>query len=238
MKVARTRGGASTRAGLSREAITAGAIALADAEGLDAVTIRRLAQEHSVTPMALYWHFKDKDRLLDGVAERLLADVELPPPAGPWPERLRAVLDAFLASLRLHPELAGLVPGRILSSESGLTIAERTLAHLREAGFSPDEAAEISAYLLSGLVAMITTEPGRHHGSDDEAREDAIRVKTASLSALSPRRFPNLVASASALAACASPDSYYGLGVDMLVNGVVGTVAALRGRKPAEEQTE
>jgi len=58
----------ATRGRLSREAIVVGAIALADAEGLDAVTIRRLAQEHGVTPMAMYWHFSDKDSLLDGLS--------------------------------------------------------------------------------------------------------------------------------------------------------------------------
>jgi hypothetical protein len=48
---------------LNREAIVTSAIALADAEGLDAVTIRRLAQDQAVTPMALYWHFRDKEKL-------------------------------------------------------------------------------------------------------------------------------------------------------------------------------
>ena len=59
---------APTRVRLSRETIVASAVALADAEGLEAVTIRRLAQEHGVTPMAMYWHFSDKDSLLDAPA--------------------------------------------------------------------------------------------------------------------------------------------------------------------------
>ena len=73
MATRRSRSGDRER--LSRDTIVAGAIELADAEGLDAVTIRRLAQDHDVTPMALYWHFKDKGELLDGIAERLFADV-------------------------------------------------------------------------------------------------------------------------------------------------------------------
>ena len=77
--MATRRSGARER--LSRDTIVAGAIALADAEGLDAVTIRRLAQDHEVTPMALYWHFKDKGELLDGIAERLFADMRLPAPS-------------------------------------------------------------------------------------------------------------------------------------------------------------
>ncbi|MEU2620249.1 TetR/AcrR family transcriptional regulator C-terminal domain-containing protein [Streptomyces sp. NPDC007157] len=212
-----------TRERLTREAIADGAVALADAEGLEAVTIRRLAKDHGVSPMALYWHFKEKDQLLDGIAERLFTDVDLPPVSTePWPEQLRGVLEALLAALRPHPAVAGLVTSRILTSEAGLNVAERTLSHLRKAGFSPEHAAEIGSYLLSAVVTLVTSEPGQRHGDDDEAHEDAIRVRAASLGALSPRRYPNIVASSSALASCASPDAYYSLGLDMLITGING----------------
>src|SRR6202007_1735318 len=94
--MANRRTGPVARERLSRDTIVDGAIALADAEGLDAVTIRRLAQDHEVTPMALYWHFKDKGELLDGIAERLFAGVRLPAPSRkPWPEQLRSILEAL-----------------------------------------------------------------------------------------------------------------------------------------------
>src|SRR6185437_12949937 len=60
MNMATRRSRSGDRERLSRDTIVAGAVALADAEGLDAVTIRRIANDHQVTPMALYWHFKDK----------------------------------------------------------------------------------------------------------------------------------------------------------------------------------
>src|SRR5689334_24253378 len=116
----------ATRVRLSREAIVVGAIALADAEGLEAVTIRRLAQEHGVTPMAMYWHFSDKDSLLDGLAEHLVEAVELPEASdAPWDEQLRDILRAFVRAVRPHPALASLVLRRILAAEPGLRIAER-----------------------------------------------------------------------------------------------------------------
>ncbi|MFD3456218.1 TetR/AcrR family transcriptional regulator [Streptomyces sp. NPDC058691] len=223
-----------TRERLSREAIADGAVTLADAEGLEAVTIRRLAKDHGVSPMALYWHFKDKDLLLDGIADRLFNDVDLPPvSADPWPEQLRGVLEALLAALRPHPAVAGLVTSRSLISEAGLNIAERTLSHLRQAGFSPEQAAELGGYLLGAVVTLVTSEPGRRHGDDEEAHEDAVRVKAASLGALSPRRYPNIIASAGALAACASPDAYYRLGLDMLITGISGIATA-----PAKPEAE
>ena len=50
---------------------------LADAPGLDALTIRKLAQELGVTPMALYWHFRSKDELLEGLAERVWSEIDI-----------------------------------------------------------------------------------------------------------------------------------------------------------------
>ena len=81
---------------------------------------------------------------------------------------------------------------------------------------------------------LVTTEPGREHGTDPEARDDAIRRKTASLSGLPVRRYPNVVSSASVLAACPSPDAYFRLGLDMLIAGVTAiTDQGSPGGKPS-----
>jgi TetR/AcrR family tetracycline transcriptional repressor len=97
------RGTAKER--LSRDTVARAAIELVDAEGLDALTVRRLATGLGVTPMALYWHFKDKDALLDGVAEQLLSEVVLPDEddSVAWDVQLRAALQALLAGLAAHP---------------------------------------------------------------------------------------------------------------------------------------
>ena len=65
------------RSRLSKATVVQRALALADAGGLDALTIRRLAQELGVTPMALYWHFRSKDDLLDGLAERVWSEIDV-----------------------------------------------------------------------------------------------------------------------------------------------------------------
>ena len=80
------------------------ALALGDAEGVEALTIRRLAAELGVTPMALYWHFRNKEELLaalgDQVWSELDTDVDL---AVPWYLQMRGLLESLLHVLRAHP---------------------------------------------------------------------------------------------------------------------------------------
>ena len=118
---------------LDPEKVVDSALAIADDEGPAAVTFRRLAGQHEVTPMALYRHFKDKDDLLAALGDRLLADVVLPEPTDErWDKQLHKVLTAFVTALRGHPRLADLTLVRILASEPGLAMAERTMELLTE----------------------------------------------------------------------------------------------------------
>jgi len=215
----------AVRGRLSREAIVACAITLADQEGLEAVTIRRLAQEQGVTPMAMYWHFSDKDSLLEGIAEALVAAVKLPEPNDDllWHDQLREILAAFLAAIRPHPAVAGLALRRILSSEAGLAIAERALGLLRSAGFSPRRAAESGSFVLCAVITLVTSQPGRPMEIlDTEARGQMLREKRAALEVLSPARYPNVVASAPSLVSCADDDEYFAANLDLLVQGLRG----------------
>jgi TetR/AcrR family transcriptional regulator, tetracycline repressor protein len=112
---------APNRTTLTPRAVVEGALALADSEGLGAVTIRRLAKELGVTPMALYWHFRSKDELLDGMAARILEEVDLSVDASAgWQEQLRTLLGSMLGVLRAHPSTAILLSTRTASSEGSL----------------------------------------------------------------------------------------------------------------------
>jgi AcrR family transcriptional regulator len=210
------------RGRLSRDAIVGCAIALADAEGLEAVTIRRLAQEQGVTPMALYWHFNDKDSLLDGIAESLVASVKLPAESdAPWEQQLYEILAAFVEAIRPHPAVADLTLRRILTSEPGLALAEQALGLLRGAGLTAERAAEVGSFALCATITLVTSQPGRPWTErDEEARAQMIREKKAALETLSPARYPNVVASAAALVGCTDPDDYYALNLRVLVQGI------------------
>ena len=215
----------ATKERLSRDTVTSRALALADAEGIDAVTIRRLATDLGVTPMALYWHFQDKERLLDGVAELVLSQVTLPAddPSRPWDQRLRDVLDQVLAALAAHPAVTDVVKTRILLSEPGLELTERVLGLLRGAGFSAEQSAQQAVYALVFIVGIVTGEPGAFPGDeDDEARDARLRAKWAALQALSPKRYPHVLEASAPLTSCDSSDAWRAAGMDLLLRGLCG----------------
>jgi TetR/AcrR family transcriptional regulator, tetracycline repressor protein len=218
---------AQDRSPLTRERIVETAIAIADSEGLEAVTIRRVATDNDVTPMALYWHFKEKGQLLDGIAESVLASIVLPAASGEsWDRALYGTLHNFLDALRPHPAVAELIAMRILESEPGLELAERVLGLLSDAGFSVEQAAEISSYLLSAIITLVTAEPGPERVLAQADYDAQVRQKRAALGALDPARFPHLIASADALAMCANEESYYSRGIELLVAGTRGVLRA------------
>lgn len=227
---------AKQREPLTRQEIIRSALAIADAEGLDAATVRRIAADHGVTHMALYWHFRGKEQLLDGIAEHLFAQIELSPasgepdgPAGHWDRRLSAALSAMLAVLRLHPAAAQLAPARALSSDAGLRVTEHVLGILREEGFSNEQSALIATQLLVSIIALVTGHPGPSRREDPEGYEAAVRTRTARLTALDPAQFPRVTGAAAPLAACADDDSYYDSGLELLVGGVRAMAARLAG---------
>ena len=208
---------------LNRDSLASCALSIADREGLEAVTIRRLATENAVTPMALYWHFADKEALFDGMAERMYAEVKLPEPAGlSWDKDLRAVLEALLAALRAHPLVADVVPPRIMKSDAGLVLAERVIGLLRSAGFSPADAAQTGMFLLCSIVTLVTIEPGHDKRLDAESQDEALRQKRAQLDSMNPKKYPNLLESAEFFLFCPSEDVYFSQGLDFLVAGTKG----------------
>ncbi|MHB8190725.1 MAG: TetR/AcrR family transcriptional regulator [Ferrimicrobium sp.] len=221
-------GQADSRIHLNRDVIVSCAMAIADAEGIDAITIRRLAQELNVTAMAPYRHFRDKEDLLNGIAEKLLANVNLPETAPrAWDQDLAQVLGQLVAALRLHPSVAELVLTRILLSVPGLTLAELVFKLLADAGFGSEQVGQIGSYALGSLVALVTTQPGAVTSPDPEIRDALLRKKRISLASLSPRNYPHIVAAADTLVSCTDDDAYYALGVKLVIEGIKGVKSDL-----------
>ncbi|HUC22145.1 MAG TPA: TetR family transcriptional regulator [Streptosporangiaceae bacterium] len=217
-----TRTAETERPRLSKSAVVERGLALADAEGLEAVTIRRLAADLGVTPMALYWHFRSKDELLVGLAERVWAeiDVDVEPDAA-WSAQLRFLLESLIRVLRAHPSASQLLlSGEKRTSEAAMAANEVALEVLSRAGFDAEHAASIARNALFNGIMLVMSEPGFEPGLTEAERVEHQRLARVRLSLLPPDKFPRLVECAIPLTACDDPDFHYKLGVDLFVAGV------------------
>jgi AcrR family transcriptional regulator len=151
----RTRAG---RAGLSREHVLDAALDLVDREGAAALSMRRLGTELGVEAMTLYHYLPNKDALLDGIVERVMAQAETDISAGPWDQALTAYARSLRAALLRHPGAAPLVATRPAVTPATLRAAERGLALLCAAGFPVGRALDTINALTLLVVAHAASE--------------------------------------------------------------------------------
>jgi TetR/AcrR family transcriptional regulator, tetracycline repressor protein len=226
------KAGETERTRLSRSAVVDRALELADAEGVEALTIRRLAQELGVTPMALYWHFRNKEELIRGLADRIWGEIRIDvDPAAAWPRQLRSLFESLIDVLRGHPSATALLLGADKLGESHWQVTEVTLEVLRSAGFDALHASEIArSALWTGLVLKMS-EPGYGHlNVSDEERAEIQRRKRVELASLPPDRYPRLVEAAVPLTTCdGDPTFHYQFGTDLFIAGIQAMAAGAPG---------
>lgn len=126
------------RTPLNRDRVLAAGVTLADAEGIGALTMRRLGRELGVEAMALYNHVDNKDDLLDGMLDRVAAEIELPDSGPDWRHHARRRAISAHAALIRHPWAAALWTSRINLGSARMRYLDSALGNLREAGFPPD----------------------------------------------------------------------------------------------------
>jgi AcrR family transcriptional regulator len=216
------------RSDLSRAAIVERALTVMDTEGPDAVTIRRVAQEFGVTPMALYWHVANKDELLAAMGDALLANVTPPPATGSWSVQLRGVVENLIENLAQHPAAAGLVFPRILVTEPGLRLTEFTLTLLEDAGFSREQAADLARMGLQTAMMLVTQLPGAESQAAQEERDALLAEKRAHVESLPADLYPHVRAAAVALTDCADEPAYYSFGVDLYIEGALAQLRRIK----------
>ncbi len=118
------------------------ALALADREGIEAVTMRRLAEELGAGAMSLYHHVPGKEALLDGMVDLVFAEIEAPSPGGDWKAEMRKRAVSTREALRRHPWAVGRMESTRTPGPADLALHEAVLRCLREAGFSVEMAVQ------------------------------------------------------------------------------------------------
>ncbi len=132
------------RTPLTRERIVRAALELVDGSGLDALTMRRLGAELGVEAMSLYKHVPNKEAILDGIRELLIAEFAAALPTSPatgWRDDLARFARAYRAAALAHPEAFSLLasaPGR--AYVAGSHVAEQAIARLMDEGLGRDDA--------------------------------------------------------------------------------------------------
>lgn len=198
---------------LDRERIVEAGLRIVDQDGAAALTLRRLAADLGVTPMALYWHVADKAELLDRIGERVLAAIEVPPMEGSWRDQLTTIHRAMLGPMLEHPNAVELMLGRARYGPAGIALFERILGVLLGAGLDPRAAFDAyqSLYLFQlGFMATARRSPAFR-----QIQQEGVGY----LRALDPKRFPAIGAVAPVIGARPLVEQYE-LGLEIVIEGI------------------
>jgi TetR/AcrR family transcriptional regulator, tetracycline repressor protein len=144
---------------------------IVEGDGLDKLTMRRLAAELGVTPMAFYGHVPTKGRLQELIADRYLADLDLAESSRRWDTRLLRIFTSFRDHMLEHPILAQVLTAQTVDVPATHRMADTVLGILRDHGFSDREAVEMFAILANFTVGWVVGQQARAHDLPDRIEE-------------------------------------------------------------------
>lgn len=220
---------AAPRRVFTREAIVTAALHIIDTEGVDAMTMRRIAQELGTGPASLYAHVSGREDLIHLVLDRALTEVRCPPPDPQrWQEQIKDVLRLVRRVLVSHGDLARLLPEIGFPTGESVTVtSEAILAILASAGL-PKQACAYGVDALSLYVSGIAAEEAVRARSADAGRpaDEALAGRADRyIAALPPDRFPMLTGMAAELTRDVG-DERFEFGLDLLLTGLAALAPA------------
>lgn len=202
-------------AGLSRQRMVEEAVRLADTEGVDGLSMRRLASALGAGAMSLYHYVANKDELLDAMIDVVFDEIELPPEETDWRSAMRHRAISARQVLARHPWAIGLMESRTSPGPANLRHHEAVTACLRRAGFSVLMATHAN-WLLDSLVYGYALQEASL--PFDTAAEFAGMGEAVYLPQLPSDQFPYLNESAAALvAADYDPAEEFVFGLDLVL---------------------
>jgi AcrR family transcriptional regulator len=206
---------------LSRSEVLATALKIADDEGFEALTMRRLAQELGVDAMAVHRHVGGRDGLLDGLVEAMWAEIALPPKNAGWERALRAMAESMRALAHAHPNVYGLLCSRWVMPQSALELSDDVLKRLEGAGFSRDVAGEAVRSVFAYAMGYAVTELGLlapQSGESGQAPSD-IELLVRIMQAVPRGTPPRLIEVAATVCNC-DVDRQFTFGLDLMLLGL------------------
>ena len=206
------------RSPLSRERVLTAAVALADRQGLERLSMRRLAAEFGVVPMALYKHVANKEDMLDGMVDVVFAEIALPRPEEDWKGAMRRRAVSAREVLGRHPWAIGLTESRLKPGATNLRHHDTVIGCLREAGFP----IEIAVHAYSSMDSYIYGFALQERQLPFEGSDDAGEVAAGILQQFPAGEYPHLAAT---IAEVLNKSSWkygdeFAFGLDLILDGL------------------
>jgi len=177
------------RPALSRERVVQGAVEVADARGIAALTIRSLAQHLGVKPMSLYYYVANKDEILDAIVDVVFSEIDLPTVDGDWRAEVHLRTTSARHVLRRHSWAIGLLESRTSPGPATLRHHEAMLGTLRGAGFSLEMTAHAYALIDSYVYGFALQEAALPF----EGSDTAAAVAGSMIEEFSSGQYPHLL---------------------------------------------
>jgi AcrR family transcriptional regulator len=198
--------------------VLAAAIELADADGIEALSMRRLGRALGVEAMSLYNHVTDKDDVLDGMVDLVIGEIEVPPPGPDWKGAMRARATSARQVLRRHPWASTLIESRTDPGPARLRHHDAMLGALRGSGFSVAMATHAFALLDSYIYGFVLQESSLPFQSHDEL----VELTSAIVSQIPMDDHPWLAEVATELVLTAGWDfsSEFDFGLELILDGL------------------
>jgi AcrR family transcriptional regulator len=167
---------------LSRDRVLKAAVELADREGIDSLTMRKLGEHLGAGPMSIYYYVVNKHALLDGMVDIVFSEIELPSPEADWKRAMRQRAISTREVLRRHPWALGRMEATTSPGPSDLRLHDAVLGCLRQAGFSVEMAVQAysvqDAYIYGFALQERTLAFGTREEFANTARKRVKEVET------------------------------------------------------------
>ncbi|MDQ3739453.1 MAG: TetR/AcrR family transcriptional regulator [Actinomycetota bacterium] len=206
------------RPALDRDAIAREALAMLDEEGLDALSMRRLADRLGVGTMTLYGYFRSKDELLEAAVGAAAEDFDFDPPEGGVRERFRAYVHAVQRVLERHPALPQFRARRPIVGPRAFGMTERGIQILLDAGFPPKEAARVFRVLFIYKFGSALFGP-------EEVPPEQRRAVRASIAALPEDEFPAVTAAVEGITESIGGREQFDFGLELILDAIEARAA-------------
>jgi AcrR family transcriptional regulator len=180
--------GPRRRAPLSRERVLRAAIELADKEGIESLTMRRLGQHLGVEAMSLYKHVANKDDILDGITELTVSEIDLPPTDVDWKAAMRQRALSTRDVLTRHPWATRVMESRRNPGPATLRYFDSVIASLRASGFPVALAAHAFSVLDSYIFGFVVQQTSLPFDTSEELTD----VTSDILQQMPTDQFPHL----------------------------------------------